>query len=99
MSIRQACRTLSLSRTVYFYQPDTRRDEPVLQVLSELAERYPQYGFKKQFQLLGNRWNHKRAHRNNCLLKLNFRRKVKQRLSVRNPAPLATPEALTRVGR
>ncbi len=29
-----------------------------------------------------------------CLLKLNFRRKGKQRLPVRNPAPVATPEAL-----
>jgi hypothetical protein len=43
---------LSLSRTVYFYQPDTRRDEPVIHALTELAERYPRYGFKKQFQLL-----------------------------------------------
>lgn len=41
MSIRQACRTLSLSRTVYFYQPDTRRDETVIMALTELAERYP----------------------------------------------------------
>jgi putative transposase len=84
---------LSLSRTVYFYQPDTRRDEPVIQAL---AERYPRYGFKKLFQLLrrqGNTWNHKRAHRIYCLLKLNFRRKGKQRVPVRNPAPLATPEA------
>ncbi|WP_415640739.1 IS3 family transposase [Serratia surfactantfaciens] len=97
MSIRQACRTLSLSRTVYFYQPDTRRDEPVIQVLTELAERYPRYGFKKLFQLLrrqGNSWNHKRVHRIYCLLKLNFRRKGKQRLPARNPTPLATPEAL-----
>ncbi|BFT83934.1 hypothetical protein GVv1_47260 (plasmid) [Enterobacter pseudoroggenkampii] len=97
MSIRQACRTLSLSRTVYFYQPDTRRDEPVIQVLTELAERYPRYGFKKLFQLLrrqGNTWNHKRVHRIYCLLKLNFRRKGKQRLPARNPTPLATPEAL-----
>jgi putative transposase len=31
---------------------------------------------------------------NRCLLKLNFRRKGKQRLPVRNPSPLATPEAL-----
>ncbi len=52
MSIRQACRTLSLSRTVYFYQPDTCRDEPVIQALSEVAERYPRYGFKKLFQVL-----------------------------------------------
>ena len=52
MSLRQACRALSLSRTVYFYQPDIRRDEPVIQALTELAERYPRYGFKKLFQLL-----------------------------------------------
>jgi transposase InsO family protein len=39
-------------------------------------------------------WNHKRVHRIYCLLKLNFRRKGKQRLPVRNPAPLATPQAL-----
>ncbi|MFP1787786.1 IS3 family transposase [Lonsdalea quercina] len=97
MSIRQACRTLSLSRTVFRYQPDTRRDEPVIQSLTEAAERYPRYGFKKLFQVLrrqGHVWNHKRVHRIYCLLKLNFRRKGKQRLPVRNPAPLATPEAL-----
>lgn len=39
-------------------------------------------------------WNHKRIHRIYCLLKLDFRRKGKQRLPVRNPSPLATPEAL-----
>ncbi|EOW6930333.1 TPA: IS3 family transposase [Serratia marcescens] len=97
MSIRQACRTLPLSRTVYFFQPDTRRDEPVILALTELAERYPRYGFKKLFQLLrrqGNTWNHKRVHRIYCLLKLNFRRKGKQRLLVRNPASLATPGSL-----
>jgi len=97
MSIRQACRTLSLSRTVYFYQPDTRRDEPVIQALTEMAERYPRYGFKKLFQKLrrqGHAWNHKRVHRIYCLLKLNFRRKGKQRLPMRRPAPLVTPEHL-----
>lgn len=97
MSIRQACRTLSLSRTVFRYLPDTRRDEAVIQVLTEAAERYPRYGFKKLFQVLrrqGHVWNHKRVHRIYCLLKLNFRRKGKQRQPVRNPAPLATPEAL-----
>jgi putative transposase len=69
----------------------------VIQVLTGVAERYPRYGFKKLFQVLrrrGHVWNHKRVHRIYCLLKLNFRRKGKQRLPVRNPAPLATPEAL-----
>ncbi|BEL93231.1 transposase [Serratia marcescens] len=101
MSLRQACRTLSLSRKVYFYEPDTRRDEPVICELTELAERYPRYSFKKLFQMLrrqGNTWNHKRVHRIYCLLKLNFRRRGKQRLPVRNPAPLATPEALNQSG-
>ncbi len=62
-----------------------------------MVERYPRYGFPKLFQVLrrqGHPWNHKRIHRIYCLLKLNFRRKGKQRLPVRNPLPLATPEAL-----
>lgn len=91
MSTRQACRTL------FRYQPNTPRDEPVTQELTEVAERYPRYGVKKIFQVLrrqGRAWNHKHVHRIYCLLKLNFRRKGKQCLPVRNPAPLATPEAL-----
>jgi putative transposase len=65
--------------------------------LTEAVEHYPRYGLKKLFQILrrqGNGWNHKRVHRIYYLLKLNFRRKGKQRLPVRNPAPLATPETL-----
>lgn len=82
---------------MYFYQPNIHRDQPVLQALTEMAERYPRYGFKKLFQVLHRQrktWNHKRAHRIYSLLKLNFRRKGKQRLPVRNPTPLATPESL-----
>jgi putative transposase len=69
MSIRQAYRTLWLSRTVYFYQPDTRRDEPVIEALTDMAERYPRYGFKKLFQKRRRQrhaWNHKRVHRIYC---------------------------------
>jgi putative transposase len=69
----------------------------VTQRLTEVAERYPRYGSKTLFQVVrrqGHVWNHKRVHRVYCLLKLNFRRKGKQRLPVRNLAPLATPEAL-----
>ena len=97
MSLRQACRILSLSRTVFRYQPDTQRDEPVIMALTVAAERYPRYGFEKLFQVLrrqGKSWNHKRVHRIYCLLKLNFRRKGKQRLPARHSAPLATPEAI-----
>ncbi len=70
---------------------------PVIAALQAAAERYPRYGFPKLFQVLrrqGYQWNHKRIHRIYSLLKLNFRRKDKQRLPVRNPSPLATPEVL-----
>lgn len=82
---------------MYHYQPDTTRDEPVITVLTQLAERYPRYGCDKLFQVIrrqGHTWNHKRVHRIYCLLKLNFRRKGKRRLPGRTPAPLVTPEAL-----
>lgn len=97
LSIRQACRSLNLSRTVYHYRQDTTRNEPVISALQAAAERYPRYSFPKLFQILrrqGCPWKHKWIHRIYCLLKLNFRRKGKQRLSARNPEPLATPEAL-----
>ncbi|GDF93095.1 transposase [Escherichia coli] len=97
LSIRQACRSLDLSRTVYHYRPNTTRDEPVISALQAAAERYPRYGFPELFQILrrqGYPWNHKGGHRINCLLRLNFRRKGKQRLLARNLSPLATPEAL-----
>ncbi len=73
MGLCRAGRTLSLSRTVYFYQPDTRRNESVIHALTGLTERYPRYGFKKLLQLLcrqGNTRSHKHVHRVYCLLKL-----------------------------
>lgn len=97
MSLHQTCRTLSLSGTVFRYQPDTRRDGPVIMALTVAAERYSRYGFNRLFQILRRQehvWNHKRVHQIYCLLKLNFRRKGKQYLPVRNPSPLVTPEAL-----
>lgn len=97
LSIRQACRSLNLSRTVYHYRSDTARDKSVIVALQAVAERHPGYGFPKLFQILrrqGYAWNHKKIYRIYCLLKLNFRRKGKQLLPVRNPSPLATPEAL-----
>ena len=97
LSIRAVCQALSLSRSVYAYQPDTTRDDPVIAALQSAAERYPRYGFKKLFLILrrqGYTWNHKRIYRVYCLLKLNLRRKGKQRLPNRNPQPLCVPEIL-----
>ncbi len=97
LSLRAACRAFSLSRTVYHYQPDTTRDEPVIEGLLALAERFPRYGFAKLFcklQRQGHRWNHKRVYRIYCALKLNLRRRGKRRLPTRNPSPLSVPASI-----
>jgi len=85
---------LALSRSVYAYHPDLTRDEPVIDALLALVERYPRYGFGKLYPILrrhGHPWNHKRVHRIYCALKLNLRRKGKRRLPNRHPAPLSVP--------
>jgi len=97
LSICRSCNAVRLSRSVYHYQPDLSRDDPVIEALLAAVERYPRYGFRKLFLILrrqGHRWNHKRVYRIYCDLKLNMRRKGKQRLPSRQPQPLAAPESL-----
>jgi len=97
LSLRACCRLLGISRSVYTYQPDSDRDNPVIKALSKLVEKYPRYGFRKLFVLLkrqGYRWNHKRVHRVYCKMNLNLRRRYKKRLPSRNPHPLRVPESM-----
>lgn len=97
MSVRLACKAFGISRTVYHYQPDTTRDEPVIEALQRLVAKYHRYGFGKLFPILrrqGNRWNHKRVYRVYCALKLNMRRKGKKRLPNRSPEPLSVPATM-----
>jgi len=99
LSIRRSCQALNFSRSVYHYQPNVDRDEPVIQALLALVERYPRYGFRKLFLILrreGHGWNHKRVHRVYCQLDLNLRRKGRQRLPSRDPRPLTVPEQINR---
>ncbi|SIO39662.1 putative transposase [Halodesulfovibrio marinisediminis DSM 17456] len=94
MSVRRSCAALNQWRSVYSYKPAPRDDTPVIELLLQLAERYPRYGFAKLFRLIrrqGHRWNHKRVYRVYCMLKMNLRRKGKRRLPSRNPEPLAVP--------
>ncbi len=97
LSVRAACKALSLSRTVFKYQPDTNKDQPVIEALLALVDRYPRYGFGKLFPLIrrqGHHWNHKRVYRIYCSLGLNIRRKGKKRLPNRCPEPLKVPECI-----
>lgn len=93
-SLRRACRIVGISDSVYRYTPDKQKDEPVISVLQEAAEKYPAYGFSKLFKVIrrwGHEWNHKRVYRLYCELKLNMRRRAKNRLPSREPKPLAVP--------
>lgn len=71
MSVRRSCAALNQWRSVYSYKPAPRDYTPVIELLLQLAERYPRYGFAKLFRLIrrqGRRWNHKRVYRVYCML-------------------------------
>ena len=77
---------MALSRTVLNYQPKLATDDDIITALQELAERFPERGFGKYFQLLRRRgycWNHKKVYRVYCQLKMNLRRIGKKRLPSR----------------
>ncbi len=98
LSLRRSCQAVGLSRSVYSYQNKRpQNDQPIIDALLALVEKYPKYGFHKLHTLLrrqGHRWNHKRVYRVYCELKLNIRRKGKKRLPSRNPQPLSVPDAI-----
>lgn len=96
-SERRACAAVGLSRSVARYASRPDRDEEVIAVLQELAERFPERGFSKLLKLIrrrGHGWNHKRVWRVYCALGLNRRRVGKKRLPNRNPRPLTAGDRI-----
>jgi len=94
LSIRQACKTLALERSSFYYQAHPRDDSDIITQLNALVSVYPSYGFKKLFHMLrqqGYLWNHKRVYRVYKSLGLNLTRKRKRRLPVRTRQPLHLP--------
>ncbi|QMU27244.1 IS3 family transposase [Adhaeribacter radiodurans] len=94
--ISRACRVLSLSKSVYYYQA-VKEDQPVEEALRQKAEQHPREGFWKVYVRLrkeGHLWNHKRVYRIYTALGLNLRRKAKKRLPARIQQPLQVPQTL-----
>ena len=90
---------VALSRSVYHYERQTDGDEPIIAMLQELAERFPDRGLGKYFKLIrrrGHDWNHKRVYRVYCALGLNRRRIGKKRLPPRQPSQLLVPAEMNR---
>ncbi len=102
LSVSRSCKAVGLPRSCW-YRPacDWReRDREVIDALSRLARDKPGLGFWKLYARLrrqGYSWNHKRVWRVYCRMKLNLRRRVKQRIPGRTPQPLAVPQAPNRV--
>ncbi|HLM61295.1 MAG TPA: DDE-type integrase/transposase/recombinase, partial [Pyrinomonadaceae bacterium] len=100
MSERRACRLVDLARSVYRYAAHAHDDGEVQTALTELAAKHPESGFRKLFLALrrfGHLWNHKRVYRVYCQLKLNLKRRHKQRIPTRNPLPLEVPPEANQV--
>jgi len=94
-SKRRACQAVGLSRSTVRYRHRPDREEAVIALLAELAERFPERGFDKLFQLIRRRglvWNHKRVWCMYCLMQLNRRRRSKKQVPTRHPSPLVAGE-------
>jgi len=97
MSVRQACRIISLPRSTACYQRRQRDDSSLIEALHELIDKHPTIGFWKCYFRLrrkGYRCNHKRLYRVYKLLRLNVRRKARRRVPERIKMPLLVPETI-----
>jgi putative transposase len=94
LSLRQACKLLNISSSVYYYKPQPSDDNEVMEALRELAQLHSSWGFWMMYYRLRTcnyTWNHKKVYRIYTMMKLNMRRKFKRRLPTRVKNPLVYP--------
>ena len=97
LSARQACKLVSLPRSVMLYHKMPRDDSSLIEALHLLVEKHPTIGFWKCYYRMrrkGYGCNHKKLYRVYTMLKLNVRRKAKRRLPQRVKEPLEVPPAI-----
>ena len=97
VSVRQACKIVSLPRSVMGYQCKRKDDSSLIEALHQLVEKHPTIGFWKcyyRFRRKGCGCNHKRLYRVYKLLRLNVRRKSRKRVPQRIKEPLLLPETI-----
>lgn len=87
MSVDQACRAASVSRSAWYRRPShIIGDGQVIEALNDLMGRWPRWGFWKCFGWLrsqGYEWNHKRVWRIYCDMSLNLPRRKKRMVLTR----------------
>jgi putative transposase len=97
LSVRRACKLVSLPRSVLMYQKKPKDDSSLIEALHELVNKHPAIGFWKCYYRLrrkGYSCNHKRLYRVYTMLRLNVRRRARRRLPQRIKQPLLAPQAI-----
>lgn len=94
--LSRSCDCVGLSRAAWYQPPVhwTVRDAEIIAALAEVVENRPSRGFWKCCKVLRRArpdWNHKRIYRVYKAMKLNLRRKAKQRQPKRERVPLYVP--------
>jgi len=101
MSIRQACITINIARSSYYYEKMIDPEEEVIMdKLEVLAQNHPTYGFWKMFHRLrneGSTWNHKKVYRIYKSMNMHLKRKYKRRLPRRSAVTLEEPSSANQV--
>ena len=97
LSVRRACKLVSLARSVMMYRKVPKDDSSLIEALHQLVEKHPTIGFWKCYYRLrrkGFDCNHKRLYRVYTMLRLNVRRKAKHRIPQRIKEPLEVPATI-----
>ena len=79
---------------MYYYRSKQTDDKELIDLLDQLAESHPTYGFRKLFKMIrkqGYVYNHKCVYRVYKQMGLNIRRKRKKRIAERVKEPLTLP--------
>ena len=99
LSVRQACKLLSLPRSVMTYRKVPKDDSSLIEALNQLVEKHPSIGFWKCYYRLrrkGLNCNHKKLYRVYTMQKLNIRRRPKRRIPQRIKEPLVIPQGINK---
>jgi putative transposase len=98
ISLKKACKIISLSRSVYYYK-SRKDDSELIDKLTTLSSKYPRRGCDKFYDMIrqeGLQWNYKRVRRVYCLMKLNIKRKAKRRIPARIKQPLILQDQINK---
>lgn len=106
INIRQACKSLNLERSSYYYHSQRKEDTELIGCLNELSEKHPSYGFKKMFHSLRNQgflWKSKIRRSQSqegisCLQEawIEHFKKTKKKISFKREAKSGSSEQLQR---